>query len=64
MKARALIFLFAATAILSACKAENDLYSSLPFDMPKVQAPRIPSRSVNLPDFGGVPDGVTLNTQA
>ena len=64
MKARALIFLFAATAILSACKAENDLYSSLPFDMPKVQAPRIPSRSVNLLDFGGAPDGVTLNTQA
>ena len=64
MKARALIFLFAATAILSACKAENDLYSSLPFDMPKVQAPRIPSRSVNLLDFGGAPDGVTLNSQA
>ena len=64
MKARALAILFAATAILSACKAENDLYSGLPFDMPKVQAPRIPSRSVNLLDFGGVPDGVTLNTQA
>ena len=64
MKARALIFLFAATALLGACSAENDLYKDLPFDMPKVQAPRIPSRSVNLPDFGGVPDGVTLNTQA
>ena len=64
MKARALIFLFAATALLGACSAENDFYSSLPFEMPKVQAPRIPSRSVNLLDFGGVSDGVTLNTQA
>ena len=64
MKARALILLFVATALLGACNAENDLYKELPFDMPKVQAPRIPSRSVNLPDFGGVPDGVTLNTQA
>ena len=64
MKARALIFLFAATALLGACNAENDLYKGLPFNMPEVQAPRIPSRSVNLQDFGGVPDGVTLNTQA
>ena len=64
MKARALIFLFAATALLGACSAENDLYRDLPFDMPKVQAPRIPSRSVNLLDFGGAPNGVTLNTQA
>ena len=64
MKARALIFLFAATALLCACSAEKDLYKDLPFDMPKVQAPHIPSRSVNLLDFGGAPDGVTLNTQA
>ena len=64
MKARALILLFVATALLGACSAENDLYRDLPFDMPKVQAPRIPSCSVNLLDFGGAPDGVTLNTQA
>jgi len=64
MKARKLMLLFAAIAILGACKAENNLYKGLPFEMSEVQAPRIPSRSVNLCDFGGVPDGKTLNTQA
>ena len=64
MKARKLMFLFAAIALLGACKADNDLYKDLPFEMSEVQTPRIPSRSVNLCDFGGVPDGVTLNTQA
>jgi len=42
----------------------EDLYKGLPFDMPKVSAPEIPDRSVNLKDFGGVGDGITLNTKA
>ena len=64
MKARKLMILFAVIALLGACKAENKFYKGLPFEMSEVQAPRIPSRSVNLCDFGGVPDGKTLNTQA
>ena len=44
--------------------AENDIYSSLPFDMPKVERPDIPNRVVSVCDFGGVGDGVTLNTEA
>ena len=64
MKARALTFLCSAIALLGACNAYNDLYKDLPFEMSEVQAPRIPSRSVNLLDFGGVPDGATLNTSA
>ena len=64
MTARKLMLLFAAIALLGACNAENKLYKDLPFEMSEVQVPRIPSRSVSLLDFGGVPDGVTLNTQA
>ncbi|MBR4850664.1 MAG: glycoside hydrolase family 28 protein, partial [Tidjanibacter sp.] len=44
--------------------AERELYSSLPFDMPKVERPDIPNREVSVCDFGGVGDGVTLNTEA
>ncbi len=58
----------ASAALMAACcnsgKTMDALYEGLPFDMPRVQAPDIPSRSVNLLDFGGVPDGKTLNTKA
>ena len=40
------------------------LYEGLPFDMPRVELPSIPDRSVVLTDFGGVGDGVALNTEA
>jgi len=54
-------------ALAVACSgARNDefaaLYENLPFDMPRVQLPSIPDRSVVLTDFGGVGDGVALNT--
>ena len=37
---------------------------TLPFDMPAVALPSIPSNAVNLKDFGAVGDGVTLCTEA
>ena len=40
------------------------LYEDLPFDMPRVQRPTFPNRSVNLLDYEGNPDGITLNTTA
>lgn len=40
------------------------LYKDLTFDMPKVTRPVIPSRTVNLTDFGAVGDGRELNSQA
>ena len=42
----------------------HNLYADLPFDMPAVEAPSIPSHSVVLTDFGAVGDGVTLCTDA
>ena len=41
-----------------------ELCAAAPFEMPAPALPQIPSRSVSLTDFGGVGDGVTLNTEA
>ena len=55
-----------ATLALSCCGASDpaDDYAGIPFEMPRVAQPSIPSRSVLLTDFGAVGDGVTLNTRA
>lgn len=46
-------------------KGEFDyLYKDLPFPMAKISRPSIPSRQVSIIDFGGVGDGVFLNTEA
>ena len=39
-------------------------YQNLPFALSEPQAPQIPSTELLLTDFGGVGDGVTLNTEA
>ncbi|WP_416866022.1 MAG: glycoside hydrolase family 28 protein [Imperialibacter sp.] len=39
-------------------------FPKLEFDMPKMAEPVIPTYRVSLLDFGGVPDGATLNTEA
>ena len=60
--------IIASAALCTACctdgKTVESLYEGLPFDMAVVQVPSIPSHSVSIADFGGVPDGKTLNTQA
>ena len=61
--------IFAGIALAAACTGGNDyefdaLYAGLPFEMPRVERPSIPARCVVLTDFGGVGDGVAMNTQA
>lgn len=43
--------------------AGDTIYKNLPFRMEKVPEPVIPDYSVSITDFGGVPDGNTLNTE-
>jgi polygalacturonase len=40
------------------------LYDGIEFNMPVVTEPVIPGYSVNIRDFGAVPDGLTINTKA
>jgi len=42
----------------------SSLYKDLPFEMPKLQQPKIPSGTVSLSDFDAVGDGITMNTEA
>ena len=56
-------------ALAAACSGPQKdefaaLYEGLPFDMPRVERPSIPDREAVLTDFGGVGDGVALNTAA
>lgn len=60
----------AVALLLGACASTasaNDydiLYQNLPFEMPRVQQPAFPDRTVSLTDFGGKGDGMTLNSEA
>ena len=62
-----LITAFVAVSGFAADKAGNPYAKyteKLPFPMPDVTAPVIPDNQVNIKDFGGVGDGITLNTEA
>lgn len=61
---RLLSALFLAVSCASGAGEFDYLYEGLPFEMGMVSRPQIPDFSVNLLDFGGVPDGTTLNTEA
>lgn len=56
-----------ATAMLPASAQASDysgFYSGLPISLQPVTPPAIPAYEVSITDFGGVKDGVTLNTEA
>ncbi len=42
----------------------SNLFTNLPFEMPVLVPPVFPDNEVSILDFGGVPDGITLNTIA
>lgn len=55
----------AATAFAATpASSYSHLYEGLPFEMPVIDKPSFPDRSVNLKDFGAVADGKSLNTEA
>ena len=64
------ISLLLGLTFLSVCMKGQDsypyeyLFKNLPFDMPRIKAPVFPDNSVSITDFGGVGDGMTLNTEA
>ncbi|MDD2299825.1 MAG: glycoside hydrolase family 28 protein, partial [Fermentimonas sp.] len=71
MKKNLFLLLFAFVIMSCATKSTDStsykyeyLYEDLPFDMPRVQRPTFPNRNVSLLDYGGNPDGITLNTEA
>ena len=52
------------TASAIQAKDYGSYYKNMPVAMPAVAAPAIPGNTVNIKDFGGVGDGLTLNTEA
>ncbi len=60
--------LVAGASSVSCCRAQHaaakDIYANLPFEMERVARPQIPDRSVCISQFGGVGDGIALNTEA
>lgn len=57
-------FLLTTIAGYGVDKEYAHLYEGLPFEMPIVERPSFPDRKVSVKDFGGVGDGLTLNTKA
>lgn len=55
---------FLVPGLLHAGNRYNYLYKGLPFEMPVLDRPTFPANNVSIADYGGVPDGATLNTEA
>ena len=64
MKRIALLLLCTVLAIGSQAADYKRYYNDLPTPVKMVEPFTVPERTVSLPAFGGVPDGVTLNTEA
>ncbi|HMP84555.1 MAG TPA: hypothetical protein PKA41_17815, partial [Verrucomicrobiota bacterium] len=53
-----------AVAVAIACSTRADDNPMRRFKMPDVPLPAIPNRALNITNFGAIPDGKTLNTDA
>lgn len=59
------LFLVSVSNLLAKDEGRYDyLYENLPFDMPRLVRPSFPANKVSIADFGGIGDGIELNTQA
>ncbi|MFY7965432.1 MAG: glycoside hydrolase family 28 protein [Chitinophagaceae bacterium] len=66
MKRKILSLLSLLIAIISFSQKNSIEYytKQAPFAMPKVEQPKFSNKTFNIKDFGAIPDGKTLNTQA
>lgn len=65
MKKKILMLVVLMTAVLqSRAQSYAEYYRQLPVDMNCPSLPQIPDYTVSVSDFGGVGDGITLNTEA
>jgi len=60
----ATVALFCAAAATVNAEDYSQYYNNLPVQIKQVTAPAIPANSVDIKDYGGVGDGLTLNTEA
>ena len=61
-----IMLVFVILFVVFPCKAEGygKYYQGLPFDIPKAVTPAIPELEVSLAEYGGIGNGMKLNTQA
>ena len=59
-----LLTALALTVLSLSAQGYERYYTNLPIDMPVPELAQFPDNVVNINDFGGVGDGLTLNTEA
>lgn len=59
------LFLISVSTLFGKEEGRYDyLYENLPFEMPRLTRPSFPANKVSIADFGGIGDGIVLNTEA
>lgn len=59
------LFLMSVSTLFGKEEGRYDyLYENLPFEMPRLTRPSFPANKVSIADFGGIGDGIVLNTES